>query len=158
MKRLLLFAALFLCSLFTYAQLTGSGTEEDPYMIYDADDLNEIRDYVGVTNIYFKLANDIDLSAYSEGEGWEPIGTSGAPFKGIFDGNGHTICNLKINRTTDYVGLFGYNSGTIKNVCIECDIKGKFCVGGVAGYSSSTISICFVKGKIVATDFYCGGK
>ena len=125
-------------------------------MIYDADDLNEVRDYVGVVNIYFQLANDIDLSTYSNGLGWEPIGTSGAQFKGVFDGNGHTIYNLKINRTTDYVGLFGYNSGIIKSVCIECVIKGKSYVGGVTGYSSSTISNCYVKGSIIASS-YCGG-
>ena len=157
MKRLLLFAALFLCSLFTYASMTGSGTEDDPYMIYNASDLNEVRDYVGVSNIYFQLANDIDLSAFSTGEGWEPIGTTGAQFKGVFDGNGHTISNLKINRTTDYVGLFGYISGTIKRVRIECDIKGNSFVGGLVGYSSGSISECLVEGNITSTGNYTGG-
>lgn len=156
MKRLLLIAALFTCSLFTYAQLLGSGTEDDPYMIYDADDLNEVRDYVGVEGIYFQLANDIDLSAYSEGEGWEPIGTIGAQFKGVFDGNGYTITNLKINRTTDYMGLFGYATSTIKRIHVECDIKGKGYVGGICGYGS-TFTDCRVSGTITGTGNYIGG-
>ncbi len=156
MKRLLLLTALFLCSLFTYAQLLGSGTEDDPYMIYDADDMNEVRDYVGVSGVYFQLANDIDLSAYSEGEGWEPIGSSGAQFKGIFDGNGHTITNLKINRTTNNVGLFGYATSTIKNVRVECDIIGKGSVGGICGNGAS-FTDCRVSGSITGTGSQVGG-
>ena len=160
MKRLLLIAALFTCSLFTYAQLLGSGTEDDPYMIYDADDLNEVRDYVGVEGIYFQLANDIDLSAYSEGEGWEPIGTSGSQFKGIFDGDGHTISNLKINRIDlNYVGLFGYISGaTISHVAINCDIIGGSYVGGVCGYSNNgTLKYIKVTGNLKGASQYLGG-
>ena len=157
MKRLLLLAALFLCSLFTYAQLLGSGTEDDPYMIFDADDLNEVRDYVGVSGIYFQLANDIDLSAYSEGEGWEPIGSTGAQFKGVFDGNGHTITNLKINRTTNYVGLFGYATSTIKNVRVECDIQGSCYVGALCGYGESSFTDCRVSGTIIGTGNNVGG-
>jgi len=58
------------------------------------------------------LTSDIDLSAYSNGAGWTRIGyyasgTNARPFRGTFDGNGHTITNLTINTTTSYQGLFG---------------------------------------------------
>ena len=59
---------------------------------------------------------DIDLSSV---ENWEPIGNDSTKFTGIFDGNGHVIKNMTINRPdTNYVGLFGYtDSGSeIKNI------------------------------------------
>ena len=49
---------------------------------------------------------------------WTPIGTSAKPFKGTFDGNGHTISGLYINKTAwGYYGMFGYVTGgaVIKN-------------------------------------------
>ena len=53
----------------------------------------------------YVLSNDIDLSGYPN---WEPIGTLANPFTGTFNGNGHTISNLTINRPAqDNVGLFG---------------------------------------------------
>ena len=53
----------------------------------------------------YVLSNDIDLSGYPN---WDPIGTLANPFTGTFDGNGHTISNLTINRPAqDNVGLFG---------------------------------------------------
>ena len=46
---------------------------------------------------------------YNSGSGWEPIGTPTASFSATFNGNGHTISNLFINRaSTDNVGLFGH--------------------------------------------------
>ena len=66
-------------------------------------------------NCEFVLAADIDLSAYSSGEGWIPIGTvnRGAQnprefaFYGDYNGNGYTITGLKIARAKDNQGLFG---------------------------------------------------
>ncbi|MCR4800585.1 MAG: bacterial Ig-like domain-containing protein [Bacteroidales bacterium] len=90
---------------------------------------------------------------------WTPIGTSSKNFKGIFDGNGHTISGLYFNNTTNadypdggkYVGLFGYlNSGTIKNVgLIDSYIKGYYYVGGISGYNGpATLTNCYNKGTI----------
>lgn len=52
------------------------------------------------------LANDIDLSSY---DFWTPIGNSKTPFRGIFDGQGHTIRGLRASGDSndDGVGLFG---------------------------------------------------
>ena len=118
MKRLLTSAALFLCSLLTFAQFSGSGsgTEDDPYLILNSIQLNQLRNYLNQSNVYFKLMADIDLTEFLEDEnptqGWQPVGNSSANFKGILDGNNHTISGLWIDRsTTDYVGLFGYTSG-----------------------------------------------
>ena len=63
----------------------------------------------------YALGADIDASATSgwdSGAGFYPIGWSPA-FSGKFDGLGHTITGLTINRPTmNDVGLFGYANGT----------------------------------------------
>ena len=95
---------------------------------------------------YYCLTCDIDMTDalgeygdyYNDGKGWEPIGNKNTPFTGTFDGMGHTIKGLYINRTSeDYVGLFGYVSGaTIKNCKLEAGkIKGSGFVGGFVGYA-----------------------
>ena len=71
----------------------------------------------------YVLSNDIDLSAYSTGEGWTPIGLnnwSANHFKGDFDGNGYVVKNLYINRPNGYAqGLFGCIEGSVKNLGVE---------------------------------------
>lgn len=58
-----------------------------------------------------KLLKDITLT-----ETWTPIGTEDAPFKGTFDGQGHTITGLNIS-SGSYAGLIGVlDAGTVKNV------------------------------------------
>ena len=161
MKRLLTSAALFLCSLLTFAQFSGSGagTESDPYLILNPIQLNQLRNFLNQSGVYFKLMADIDLTEFLEDEnpdqGWQPVGTSSAPFKGILDGNGKTISGLWINRSnTSYVGLFGYcKDATIKNLTIkDAEINGKTCVGVISGYNynynKGGVSNCILSGKV----------
>ncbi|MDH6304389.1 hypothetical protein M2459_001122 [Parabacteroides sp. PF5-5] len=59
----------------------------------------------------FTLACDIDLS----GIDWTPI-----EYDGIFDGGGHTITGLKVNKSSGYAGFFGKtNSAIIKNLTLQ---------------------------------------
>ena len=45
---------------------------------------------------------------WNDGKGWAPIGNQDDPFTASFDGNGHILTNLFINRPDqDRVGLFG---------------------------------------------------
>jgi len=47
----------------------------------------------------YKLTEDVRLTLPLEGtSNWVPIGNWGAPFTGVFDGNGHSISGLTINR------------------------------------------------------------
>ena len=129
----------------------GTGTLDDPWLIETPEQLASIADaaYIGG---HFKLIANIDLSEYlseggdgwNDGAGWEPVGTwvspidPGNPFTGSFDGDGHTISNLYINRDgTEGVGLFGYTNGAvIKNVRLEnSDITGTGYVGSLVGYN-----------------------
>ena len=104
----------------------------------------------------YALTADIDLSDsvnWNGGAGYLPIGTPGSPFTGTFDGQGHTIKGLYVNRpSSNYVGLFGYaNGATIKNVgLVDNTITGKDYVGGVAGYSvnGTTITKSYVSGNV----------
>ena len=107
----------------------------------------------------YELMKDLDFNddaSYSStpnkviwttGEGWEPIGSSSNPFKAIFEGNGHTISNLMIDRFhTKDVGLFGYigklpgdmegDTEIIDVGLLNVDIKGEQSVGGLVGFNS----------------------
>jgi len=59
----------------------------------------------------------IDEAWKPDHTGWLPIGNPDTPFTGTFNGAGHQITGLWINRTGDYLGLFGFIDGAIiKNV------------------------------------------
>ncbi|MCD6383110.1 MAG: hypothetical protein J7L88_01455, partial [Thermoplasmata archaeon] len=89
---------------------------------------------------HYELANDIDASVtktWNGGSGFAPIGTLASPFKGIFDGRGHKIINLYINRPSQsHVGLFGYISrnAVIENVgLVNVNVSGDRYVGELVG-------------------------
>lgn len=104
------------------------------------------------------LTEDIDLSAYSN---WKPIGNSNTSFEGNFNGNGHKIKNLTINRPTEYfVGLFGYtySDSKIENVGLEnVSVKGSSYVGGLAGRTLGDVSNCYVTGLVTGENNSTGG-
>ena len=147
---------------------TGTGKSGDPYVIISATQLNEVRN-----NLYahYQLGNDINVSAYQSGEGWEPIGNETTPFRGSFDGNNYTVIGLYINRPSETgIGLFGVVNGTaseIKNLGLTTaltGITGKQHVGGLVGYvqkGSLAINECFVVADVdavgVAKDTRAGG-
>lgn len=150
----------------------GDGSQEDPYRISTLEQLKAFRDSVNggesYQNKYIRLTADLDLG-YEE---WEPIGGAGTGnrFAGIFDGDGHTISNLKITRglentaANNNVGLFGAcaSPATLQNMTLEnVDVQGSLCVGAVLGdsqTSSSTISNVHVTGSVrVRGWWYVGG-
>ena len=148
MKRLLLIWALFLCSLTAaFAQFSGSGsgTKDDPYLIFYAEQLNQMRNFLGKDSVYFKLMSDIDLTSFQEdnypNQGWLPVGNNSAPFKGKLYGNNHKITGLSINRKSeDYVGFFGKTQeATVQDLTIEAiNVIGNNFVGGFCGASDGS--------------------
>lgn len=77
--------------------------------------------------------------------GWIPIGGKYPFFSAQFEGNGHVIRNLYINRPQEeYVGLFGLVDAsirpiTLRNVVLEgasMSVTGKQYVGGLSGFVS----------------------
>ncbi|MEI7637587.1 MAG: filamentous hemagglutinin N-terminal domain-containing protein, partial [Syntrophus sp. (in: bacteria)] len=93
---------------------------------------------------YYALGSNIDASAtsaWNSDAGFVPVGNNTASFTGGFDGLGHTITDLYINRpATDNVGLFGYtSSAAIRNVgLVNGNITGHSEVGGLVGRFNTT--------------------
>ncbi len=77
--RAVLAATLLLLPLASKAQFSGSGTgtENDPYLIFNAIQLAQVRNFLN-KSVYFKLMADIDLTDWiadnSPSQGWLPIG------------------------------------------------------------------------------------
>ncbi|HIJ61288.1 MAG TPA: filamentous hemagglutinin N-terminal domain-containing protein [Rhodospirillaceae bacterium] len=94
----------------------------------------------------YTLAANLDLTGFT----WNPIGSSGTPFTGIFNGGGYTISGLTINQpANNYIGLFGYNSGTIRNLALTGEvITGGWWVGGLAGANTGTIQSSYATGSV----------
>jgi hypothetical protein len=122
-------------------------------------ELNEVRNYlVGK----YKLMNDIALDSNGAGfdvNGWLPMGA----FTGIFDGNGHKITGLWIDRgSMDNVGLFGLaQSATIKNLGVEIGsrgVRGRYQVGGIVGHVvGGTIANSYSTGSVSGSADGVGG-
>lgn len=78
--------------------LSGKGTEAEPFLIQNADDLYALNGLVRTGGYFYALTADIDITSrtgYSATDEWTGIGTGMAPFIGTFDGRGHTIRGLK---------------------------------------------------------------
>ena len=141
-----------LCPQWAQAQFSGSGsgTDDDPYLIFNETQLAQVSNFLNQDSVVFRLMKDLDLTAWiaenNPRQGWLPIGVESMPFMGKFLGNNHKISGLMINRTSiDYVGFFGYMSNAIiENLTIEgSSVAGSSCVGGFVGYSAgSEITNC----------------
>lgn len=120
----------------------GTGTKDDPYLIKTAEQLAKLSKDVFARNThrgeYFRLEEDIDLSAHR----WIPIGDYGGKsydsFEGFLDGNGKTITGMAVDQSKDNrsAGLFGHISNatagnevgvkdlTIANAALYIDEEG----------------------------------
>jgi len=114
----------------------------------------------------YKLANNIDAgetSSWSGGSGFDPVGYSSSnDFRGKFDGDGHVITDLYINRSsTDYVGLFGRTDGAeISNIgLVGGSVRGDDYVGALVGFNDdySSITTSYATGNVTGDDDYVGG-
>jgi len=118
--------------------------------------LNLSEDYVLADNL--KLKGLRDPSQHwplgPSGRGFVPIGNSS--FSGSFDGGGHLIEDLYIDRPSeDNVGLFGEIglSGSVKDLgIVDAFIIGDEKVGALAGFGRGTISESYSSGMILGSD------
>ena len=162
----------------TKFQGEGKGTEEDPYLIKTAEDMNNIRKSPSAN---FKIMNEIDLSEY---ENWEPIQN----FRGKLIGEGNKITNLTITSGTN-VGLFetlganaevhditfenvnikgstGYtgtvagqaeSESIVQRIKVTGNISSGNYAGGILGDTQGTIENCSVDMEITGSGQYAGG-
>jgi len=148
----------------------GTGEPNDPYLIYDANQMNEVGTDPNDWDKHFKLMADIEMEGrvYDMAliapdldntnlifDGWD--------FRGVFDGNGYKIMNFTIDTagaSNDYLGLFGmlanvcpcspgeiYNLG-VENIVIKGGNSSCF-VGGLVGkICYGKIKNCYAEGMI----------
>ncbi|MCK6602771.1 MAG: FG-GAP-like repeat-containing protein, partial [Bacteroidetes bacterium] len=173
MKKLVfIFTVLFFSNSFLYAQTatlpSGSGTQGDPYQIETLENLYWVTQNQSSWSSYFIQTANINAAASSTwdgGAGFTPIGNGSTNyFTGSYNGKGHTISGLYINRpTTDYVGLFGLANGTgsIDSLGVKnATITGKRFVGGLVGLNNSStrsVSNTFTTGTVTGKSGTAGG-
>ncbi len=139
----------------------GWGTEAAAYGIANWGQLSNMG---LLLDKHYRLNNDLDssTSGYAQhasatangGAGWQPIGDDSTPFTGSFDGQGHTIGGLHIDRPSqDYVGLFGETrTASVQQVgLIDAQVTGRDYVGSLVGFNgnSSNISHSYASGGVV---------
>ena len=123
------------------------------YKIATAQELKCFKHYVteeGQNTANAILTADIDMSSVcgiSLGN-WHPIAGSygGKPFAGIFDGAGHTVSKIyismkdKYDRTVGNGSLFGFVSGTLKNVTV----KDTYLYEDISYSGPSAVGLCYM--------------
>jgi hypothetical protein len=112
MNRKIAFLAILIVLVITLpiqaAPWVGSGDPNDPYLIFDANDMQAIGADSSYWDSHFKLISDIDLSCFT-GRQFNIIGDMTTPFTGVFDGENHTIYNFTYSGTNQGpVGMFGF--------------------------------------------------
>lgn len=72
------------------------------------------------------------------------------PFRGVYNGDGHVIYGLTINRPGGHhQGLFGYAKGNIQNLCVvDFEVTAYEAVDSLAGFNNGRISNCFSTGSV----------
>ena len=142
--------------------------------IEDLDNMREnlFANYVLTKDLDFENCNSYqncdNMSTYTQGLGWEPIGYLDEdseieyPFYGTFDGQGYEISNLYINRA-EPSGLFGLNYGTIKdlkvvdvNIELLAEAEEMTAVGAIVANNHGTISNCYASGQVSGEEFVGG--
>ncbi len=155
----------------------GDGTSGSPYEIATIENLfwisqnssNWNKYYIQTADIDATITNTWDVGNHDEDDGttpdvamgFSPIGSFSTPFTGSYNGNGHIINNLFINRPKlSRTGLFGYvrYSEFIKNLGVtNAFIHGNQWVGIIAGATyASLIENTFSSGDIAGFS-YVGG-
>lgn len=137
----------------------GTGELNDPYQIATAEQLISIGlDYM-LLDKHYVLIEDIDLDpnlpggrvftdaiiAQDEEDSWS--GHVGSSFRGVLDGQGHTISNLHIEGQHGHdAGLFGKFNGLVKDLHFtDVVVSGSPC-GAIAGYNEGMMLRCSVTG------------
>lgn len=150
--------------------ISGMGTQEDPYLITSAEDWNlfakSVEGGIDYSKKYVKLTNDITISTM--------VGvcdeSGDRPFSGTFDGDNHTLtANITSTATDDDKNNQGVapfhliKQATIQNLIVAGNITSasKYAaglVGWIDGKSKdSNIKDCIVKATITTSADYAGG-
>jgi len=140
--------------------LPGNGTTDDPYVITNASELREVPDDLNASYVLGSDINASETAQWNNESGFDPIGNDSHRFAGRFDGAGHTITGLTIDRPgTEHVGLFGYidAGGQVGNLTVaNATIAGASKVGGLAAMNDGTIQNTSSSGAVNGSNFVGG--
>ncbi len=111
-------------------QLSGSGTEADPFRVESAADWNKFKSVLNGGHSYkgefIKLTADISV-------GNNMIGTSSNPFSGTFDGGGHKL-TVAISNSSEGAAPFSFvKDATIRNLTVAGTVQGGKYTSGLVG-------------------------
>ena len=107
------------------------------------------------------FTGDAGDAYYNGNNGWDPIGPASAPsatthFNATFDGKGHVVENLLMNRSRNYQGLFAALAGDavvrslgLSNVRVRF---GSNYVGALAGRNAGRVAAAWSSGSVQAED------
>ena len=152
-KNIIIFTTIFTLIVGVFA-FKSSFAESNVFEINNFDDLvlaAELSRGSDYQNHTFVLTNDIVITEENQEQlersnfQYISFGSSDYPFKGTFDGQGHSISNLTYEASYDPksdTGLFSYTStgAVIKNLVIKnAEIQSDYRGGIVAGYSEGTV-------------------
>lgn len=150
---------------------SGTGTKDDPFIIYSASQLAYLASTVngGETyeGKYISLASDLFLNGVDSQGGivaenvWTPIGkTASNAFCGVFDGCDHKITGLYTSAISNGNGLFGViaEGGQVKNLCVSASLaEGRIYVGAICSVNNGVIYNCAAIDSTVAATSSVGG-
>lgn len=149
--------------------LEGSGTESDPYLIAGISDLLLMQQRINsldreAQSAHYLLTQDLDFTEYNlYADSWIPAGDGSNDYQsffgGVFDGGGHSITNLRIDRPDrDLQGLFGIlYGGEIRNLSLSGSIAGNILAGGLVGYSENSVIANCISSATVTGQTFIGG-
>ncbi|MXV63265.1 hypothetical protein GS429_14560 [Natronorubrum sp. JWXQ-INN-674] len=152
----IIFAASAAADESTLDGMDGDGSEENPYVISDSEELQAMNaDY----DAHYVLGTDIDASeteTWNAGAGFEPIGgvnrgyVASDPFAGSLDGQGHTIEGLSIDRPNEgYIALFSSLQGTVEDLSLEnTEVRGESAAAVVGRLEGGYVSSVYAGGTV----------
>ena len=146
-------------------QLDGSSytTSADATTITQGCPAAGCRGYELVKDLDFNAADsyrdNIVDTTWTTSSGWIPIGSDSNRFRSVFEGNGHTISNLYINRSRDNIGLFAVtaNAAEINNLKLsDVDVTGVVNTGSLIGINYGPIISVDVTGAVNGVELVGG--
>ncbi|MDO4200841.1 MAG: LamG domain-containing protein [Bacteroidales bacterium] len=162
-NRLLLVLLWALMPIVTWAADNGLETafvgDKSYYVLRSADDWNKFRQLVadagGKSEVNAIMDADFSVS--------NPVGLDVAPYRGTFNGNGHTL-NVNIDWGSNYYAapFPSVNQATFKNLTVTGSVKGSVHCAGLIGHSygsspSFTIEKVRVSTNVTITESHVGG-
>ncbi|ARN56669.1 LamG-like jellyroll fold domain-containing protein [Sedimentisphaera salicampi] len=133
-----------------YSYGGGEGTAKNPYILENAQHIQELSMRAADYDKSFILANDIDCGSIS---GFSPIGSQEAAFEGTFNGQGSRLYGLQYDAGySDNIGFFGKigSGGEVKNLALDVYFQssGGSVAGILAGINQGAIDSCVVRGVV----------